>query len=74
MPKDLAGHFRIGPDGIEFDAGYLDRIVPRSFVTAAASRSASPTRGWMHVVATGKDVVPFQIADCTCGVPRRFLP
>jgi hypothetical protein len=74
VTSSLAGHFRIGPDGIEFATGYLDQVLPKSVVAAAATRSVSPSRSWMHVVATGKDVVPFQITACTCGEPRRFLP
>ena len=69
----LAGHVRIGPDGIEFAADYLDWALPRSLVTSALTRSMTPGRGWMHVVATGKRVTPFQITPCTCG-PRGLPP
>jgi hypothetical protein len=74
VASNLAGHFRIGPDGIEFAAGYLDRILPRSVVTAAASRSVAPSRGWMHAIATGKVEAPVHVSACTCEIPRRFLP
>ena len=74
MTSSLAGHFRIGPDGIEFATGYLDQVLPRNIVAAAVSRSVAPSRSWMHAVATGKATVSFQITACTCGVPRRFLP
>jgi hypothetical protein len=74
LNANLAGHFRIGLDGIEFATGYLDQVLPRSVVAAAVTRSAAPSRGWMHAVATGKATVSFQITACTCGVPRRLLP
>jgi hypothetical protein len=32
VTNKLAGHFRIGPSGIEFATGYDDSTIPRSIV------------------------------------------
>jgi hypothetical protein len=74
VTNKLAGHFRIGPSGIEFATGYDDSTIPRSIVCAAVSRSIAPSAGWMHAYARPKGVRVLEITACTCGVPLRFLP
>jgi len=76
VSRDLAGHLRFGVNGgIEFAAGYNDLLLARSIVTGAALRGLSPSRGWIHVLATGERSAPVTFASCNCGAHRRaFRP
>jgi hypothetical protein len=73
--RDLAGHVRFGTNGdIEFAAGFNELLLSRSIVTGAAMRALSPSRGWIHALATGRRRAPVTFAVCDCGAQRRILP
>ena len=75
MRREVAGHLRFGENGvIEFASGYNDGLLPRNIVAGFASKALAPSRGWLHVLATGKRSAPVTFAACNCGAQQRKLP